>query len=127
MSAESPSPSSSAPPMSAESVVLTDLRPVVAICQEAGIPVDPGVHRCAMLAASAHQDRFTSRSADSPAVNRSTFLWALARTDTAVGDALERHGASAGDLAKVLGINADPPPPTGTFGLGDDLVRALRT
>jgi len=80
-----------------------------------------------MLAASAHRGRYAAGRADSQAVNRSTYLWALARSDGAVGDALERSGVTAAGLADELGIADDSQPYGGSFELGADMDRALRS
>src|SRR5689334_22964475 len=101
--------------------------PVVAICRQAGVDVDPGVHQCAQLAAGAHRQRYENDRAEGLAVTRSTFLWALARSDATVSSALKRYGVPIGALADTLGIRGRPRPYVDPFELGPDLVRALRS
>jgi hypothetical protein len=99
--------------------------PVVEIITSAGLIADPQVHECAELAAAAHLQRFENRRADSRAVNRSTFLWALWRLDDAVRTALEQNAGRLVDFERSLGITGSPRPLTGPFELGVDLTRAL--
>jgi hypothetical protein len=102
--------------------------PVVAIIERAGLTVGPGVAECVALAAGAHAQRYDSEHADRPLVNRSTFLWALARTDGVVRAALTENRVDVDSFGrKELNISGDPVPSTDPYGLDPELTRALET
>ena len=84
--------------------------PVVMIIERAGLTADPEVHECAVFAAAAHLQRYESERADGRALNRSTFLWALAVQDDTVQAALEQNGVRLARFAKLLGISGHPEP-----------------
>ncbi|EAP97903.1 hypothetical protein JNB_13103 [Janibacter sp. HTCC2649] len=101
--------------------------PVVAIIENAGHEADPRVLEIARLAAAAHAQRLVDRRADGSAVNRSTFLWALARMDDRVRTALERNSVGLGAWQNEIGIRTEQAPHVGPYVLSADLERALRT
>ncbi|WP_147063445.1 KAP family P-loop NTPase fold protein [Knoellia locipacati] len=101
--------------------------PVVAMIETAGLTVGPGVADSVALAAAAHGQRYSGRRADGPLVNRSTFLWALGRTDDRVRAALAENGITVEALADLLGIGEDLAPSREPYGLDRELTRALTT
>ncbi|MFW5473062.1 KAP family P-loop NTPase fold protein [Knoellia sp. CPCC 206450] len=120
MSSAAPPPSSSGPP----TVDLPD--PVAEIIVGAGHRVGPRVLECAQLAAAAHAERHASRRADGPAVNRSTFIWALGRVDVEVRSALDVSGVDIDEWGRELGIAGDGRPTGEPYALAVELDRAIR-
>ncbi|GAA3620950.1 KAP family P-loop NTPase fold protein [Microlunatus ginsengisoli] len=100
--------------------------PVTDVLTSAGLTVDPRVGDCVLLAAAAHRQRFETKSADGPALNRSTFLWALWWLDGTVRAALDDHGGRIEDFEKLLGVTGNPGPAPDHIELGGELTRALR-
>ncbi len=116
------------PPGSGSASMETAPDPVVAIIERAGLTVGPGVAECVALAAGAHAQRYDSEHADRPLVNRSTFLWALARTDDVVRAALTENRVDVDSFGREeLNISGDPVPSTDPYGLDRELTRALET
>ena len=118
--------SSEPPRRSGSATAVSPDDPVTEVITGAGLTVDARVHECSQLAASAHRQRFRTRHADAPAVDRSTFLWALWRMDEAVRAALEQNSARLEDFETMLGITANPEPVSDPFQLSRELARALR-
>ena len=121
------SQSEAPPPVLKSASMGAPVDPVVAIIEDAGHIAGPGVVECGLWAATAQAQRLRDGRADGPAVNRSTFLWALAQIDASVHKALGQNGIRAEALGSLLGIRAEPDLVSEPYELAHELDRALRT